>query len=321
MNKKQFIFFFFLSFATGKIMAQLDAQFSQYTENQAVTNPGSIAGNDMLNLSGVYRQQWAGFKNAPSDMFFSLNTPITVFETKHGAGLAFSKENIGLFQTQSVLLQYSYKIKLSYGILGLGLNVGFINQTFKKDEADLTGNGGQLGDGDNYHDLNDPFLTAKETDDIVFDAGVGCFFSNPDMYVGISVLHLTAPKTDYGGATNLYVPRVFYLTGGYNISLSNAFYVLKPSTIIRTDFHSFQIQLTGLLEYNKKIQGGLSYRLQDAIVFMVGANLISGLYAAYSYDLPISKMIRSGGSHEVSLRYSFKPEFSKKNKYKSVRIL
>jgi len=112
-----------------------------------------------------------------------------------------------------------------------------------------------------------------------------------------------------------------YLTGGYNISLPNTFYALKPSTLIKTDFSSFQMEFTGLLEYNKKIQGGLSYRFQDAFVFIIGINLFSGLYAAYSYDLPTSRMIISGGSHEISLRYSFKPEFSKRNKYKSERIL
>lgn len=304
------------------MQGQFDAQFSQYMENQAATNPGSIADNDMLNLFGVYRQQWAGFKNAPSDMFFSVNTPVSIAGTRHGIGLSFLRENIGLFNNQSVLLQYSYKMKLLDGELGLGLNIGFVNQTFDHNSADPTGNGGQVGDGDQYHEQDDTFLSsAIEENDIAFDAGVGCFFSNKKMYVGLSVLHLTAPKMDYGGSAILYIPRIFYLTGGYNIPLSNALYVLKPSTLIKTDFSSFQAELSTLLEYNKKIQGGISYRLQDAFVFMIGINLFSGLYAAYSYDLPTSKMIQSGGSHEISLRYSFKPEFAKKNKYKSDRIL
>lgn len=321
MKKKRFIFFFFLSFFAKEIYAQFDAQFSQYMENQAATNPGSIAENDMLNLFGVYRMQWAGFKNAPEDMFFSVNTPVSIADTKHGIGLAFSRESIGLFINQSVLLQYSYKLKLFDGVLGLGLNLGIINQTFDKSEADLTGNAGALADGDDYHSQDDVLINATEDVDNAFDVGFGCFFSNKKMYVGLSVLHLTAPKTDFGESSIFYVPRIYYLTGGYNISLPNTFYTLKPSTQIRTDFSSFQIELTALLEYNKKIQGGISYRLQDAFVFMIGINLFSGLYAGYSYDLPYSKMIRSGGSHEISLRYSFKPEFAKKNKYKSERIL
>jgi hypothetical protein len=90
---------------------------------------------------------------------------------------------------------------------------------------------------------------------------------------------------------------------------------------MRTDFESSQIELSCLLEYDKRIRGGLSYRFGDAFVFLVGIDLFSGLSLGYSYDLPVSKMIMSGGSHEVYMRYSFKPEFSKKNKYKSDRIL
>ena len=321
MKKRLFIFFFFLGIFVGEMLAQFDAQFSQYAENQAAMNPGAVAENDMLNLFGVYRWQWAGFKNAPSDAFFSVNTPISIAGTEHGLGFIFLRGSKGLFLNQSVLLQYSYKMKLLDGVLGLGLNVGYVNQTFNRSDADPTGNGGLVGDGDDYHQLGDQMLSATEDVDNAFDAGVGCFFSNKKMYAGISVLHLGEPNVDYGGTTILYIPRIFYLTGGYNISLSNTLYLLKPSTLIKTDFSSCQVELTALLEYDKKIQGGISYRLEDAFVFIIGINLFNGLYAAYSYDLPTSRMIRSGGSHEISLRYSFKPEFARKSKYVNVDIL
>jgi type IX secretion system PorP/SprF family membrane protein len=322
MQKKRFIFFFFLCFLVEGIQAQLDPQFSHYMENQAATNPGSIAQNEMLNLSGAYKQQWSGFKNAPENMFFSVNMPLTIAETKHGVGIGFLRESVGLFRNQSVLLQYSYKMKLFDGVLGLGLNVGVVNQTFNRNDADPTGNGGQIPDGDDYHSQNDQILSgASEDDDIAFDAGFGAFFTNDDMFAGLSVLHLTAPETDFGGSTKLYIPRIFYLTGGYNISLSNTFYVVKPSTQIRTDLSSYQIELTCLLEYNKKIHGGISYRLQDAFVFMLGLDLFNGLNIGYAYDLPTSKMIKSGGSHEIFLRYSFKLELAKKNKVRAIDVL
>jgi len=326
MKKKRFIFFFFLGFFVGEMQAQFDAQFSLYAENKEAINPGAIAENDLLNLSGIYRGQWigSGFKYAPSNLFFSVNTPVSIAGTEHGIGLSGFRNSAGLFVNMNGLLQYSYKMKLLDGMLGLGLNVGVINQTFDPDKrANPTGGSGK-DDGNEYHEENDPSLPTGGKDDrpTAFDAGVGCFFSNKKMYVGLSALHLTAPRMSYNDLTEgLYVPRIFYLTGGYNISLSNTLYTLKPSTLIKTDFSSFQMELTGLLEYDKKIQGGLSYRFQDAFIFIVGINLFDGLYAACSYDLPTSKMIISGGSFEVSLRYSFKPEFAKKNKYKSDRIL
>ena len=324
MKKKWFIFFFFLGFFVGEMQAQVDAQFSQYAENQEAMNPGAVAENDLVNLFGVFRQQWAWIgkgTNAPYNMFFSVNAPVSIAGTKHGVGLSFLRGKAGLFINQSVLLQYSYKMQLLDGVLGLGLNVGWMEQRFDRTNADPTGGKGQLGDGDDYHDTNDPFLATADENATTFDAGVGCFFSNKEMYAGISVLHLGAPTMDYGTSATLYVPRVFYLTGGYNISLSNPLYLLKPSTLVKTDFRSFQMELTALLEYDKKIQGGLSYRFEDAFVFIVGVNLFSGLRAAFSYDLPVSRMIRTGGSYEVALRYSFKPEFARRSKYKSVDIL
>lgn len=288
-------------------------------------NAGAVAQNDMMNLLGAYRLQWAGFSDAPVDMFFSVNTPLSISGTKHGVGLVFSSENIGLFKDQSVLLQYSYKMKLWKGVVGLGLNVGFLSQTFDFSGVDFTGNGGSPIEGDEYHKNDDSYSSSGEgVDDnaLTFDAGVGAYYSDDEMFVGLSVAHLNSGTTNFGkDSAEMYVPRVFYLTGGYNIPQSNAFYTLKPSTQIRSDFSDFQMDLTCVLEYDKRIRGGLTYRLGDAFVFLVGMDLFSGLRLGYSYDLPVSKMIVSGGSHEIYLRYSFKPEFSKKNKYKSDRIL
>ena len=96
---------------------------------------------------------------------------------------------------------------------------------------------------------------------------------------------------------------------------------VKPSVLFGTDFKSSVLNFTCLGEFKKRFSGGLGYRWGDSIDFLIGANLLNGLYAGYAYDLPVSGMIKSGGSHEICLRYSFKPEFSKKNKYKSERIL
>lgn len=327
MKKRRLILFFCVwILSLSRVSAQFDAIYSNYMELPETNNPGAVAQNEMMNLLGAYRLQWAGFSDAPVDMFFSVNMPFVVSGTKHGVGLVFSSENIGLFKNQSVLLQYSYKMKFWKGYMGLGLDLGFLNQTFDISDADFTGGGGSAVAGDEYHKDDDPMASKGPGGDgnsaLTFDAGVGAYYSDDDMFVGLSVAHLNAGTLDFGSdSAELYVPRIFYLTGGYNIPLSNAFYVLKPSTQFRTDFGDFQMDLSCLVEYDKRIRGGLTYRLGDAFVFMVGMDLLSGLRLGYAYDLPVSKMIVSGGSHEVYLRYSFKPEFSKKNKYKSDRIL
>lgn len=304
-------------------VAQLDAQYSHYMDVPEANNPGAVAANDMMNIFGIYRLQWAGFKDAPKEMFFSVNLPLTISGTKHGVGLVFSSDALGLFKSQDVLLQYSYKMKLSKGVLGLGLNIGFLSQTYDKANADFTGSGNTVIDGDEYHKSDDAYTYSGAEDNAVgFDVGVGGYYKDEKIFAGISVAHLNSKSTNYGlDSALMYVPRIFYLTGGYNILLPNTLYTLKPSTQVRTDFHSLQADLSCIVEYNKRINGGLSYRFGDSFIFFLGGNLVTGLTLGYSYDLPISKMIGSGGSHEIYLRYSFKPEFSKKNKYKSDRIL
>ena len=91
---------------------------------------------------------------------------------------------------------------------------------------------------------------------------------------------------------------------------------------MKTDFATWQCELGSTIQYKEKYWGGLGYRFQDAIIFQVGMQLANGLTIGYAFDLPISSMIyTSVGSHELSLSYSFKIEFSKKQTYKSIRHL
>lgn len=329
MRKKHLIsIVFFLTISMLNSMAQVP-QFSQYMEMPTTTNPAAVAEDEMMSVFGVFRRQWAGFSGGPQNVFASFNAPFKAGRTKHGAGIVFSSDEIGLFRNQSVLLQYSYKVKLRSGRLSLGLGVGFINNTFDKDKVDFTGESNKVMSGDDFHKESDPFVsgwTEKSEDDqmsdILFDVSFGAMYSTDNYYIGLSALHLTSGTIDYGNETyTMYVPRTFFLTGGYNFTTSNPLVTLTPSAMLKTDFCSWQAEVSGLLEYNKRVRGGISYRFGDAFVFILGMDVISGLRLGYSYDLPTSKLIRSGGSHEVYLRYSFKPQFTKKNKYKSDRIL
>lgn len=316
-----------LSISFVDVLAQKSPQFSQYMEYQSAINPAAVGIDELMSVGGVYRLQWVGFDDAPKNLFFSLNYPFRIGDTKHGVGLIFSSDDIGLFKNQSVLLQYSYKFSLpkTKGELSLGLNVGFINQKFDKDGVDLTGGDGELMEGDEYHQSTDPFIegfTAEEYSDVTFDASFGCMYRSENYYIGLSALHLNAPKIDMGSEKYMmYVPRTYHLLGGYTFKTHNPEWTVTPSAQFKTDFSTWQADVTGLLEYSKRIRGGISYRFGDSFIFLFGIDIIQGLQLGYSYDLPTSKMIRSGGSHEVSLRYCFKPQFAKKNKYKSERIL
>lgn len=317
------IFALIISLSGAK--AQKQAEFSQYMEFQSALNPAAVAVDELMSVGGIFRLQWAGYSKAPKDLYFSVAYPFKVGNSCHGVGLVFSSDDIGLFKNQSVLLQYSYKFRLSVGEMSLGMNVGFLSQTFDKDGVDLTGGDGELMSGDEYHQTSDAFIDGFTKDgysDVAFDVSFGCMFRTDYYNVGLSAQHLTAPKIELGSeAYQMYVPRSYHLMGGYTFETHNPKWEITPSAHICTDFSTWQAEVTGLFEYNRRVRCGMSYRFGDAFVFLFGMDIIQGLRFCYSYDLPTSKMIRSGGTHEMSLKYSFKPQFSRKNKYKSERIL
>ena len=308
--------------------AQFDTQRTQYMHGPSAYCPGAVAQNEMCNVFGLYRLQWAGFEDAPHDVVVSGDVPFSIAGTKHGIGVSFVTEEIGAFKNQAFLLQYAYKMQLWRGQLGLGLNLGAASLGSVNDfEFDFTGTGkGEVKE--DYHKVSSLDL---ENAGMAFDCGFGAFYSDERLFLGFSVLNLNKPSFDVGvgsgqtGESNsdseTSMARIFYFTGGYDLPLSNADFHLKPSALFRTDFNVNSFDLSCLVDYKKRFVGGLGYRLGDSFDFLVGANLLNGLFIGYAYDLPVSGMIKSGGSHEVCLKYSFKLEFAKKNKYKSERIL
>ena len=114
----------------SKAHAQSDAQFSQYWELPSYYNPGAAGTSDLLNIHAATRQQWVGMPGAPKTFTIMGDMPFTLFKQQHGVGAIISTEKIGLFSNTSLGLQYSFKVKLLGGQLGLGLQLGFINQVF-----------------------------------------------------------------------------------------------------------------------------------------------------------------------------------------------
>lgn len=301
--------------------SQFDSQRTQYMYGPTAYNPGALAEKDLCNVYGDFRLQWAGFKGAPKDVTVAADLPFTIGDSRHGLGISFMDDKVGLFENMDFQVQYAFKFNLWRGNLGLGLSMGALNQTFDSQEADFTG-GGELT-GDDYHKSTDIMNPSGDQSEISFDATVGAYYSDEQLYLGVSFMHFNRPKFDFGDLESVEIPPLLYMTFGYYMKMSNEDYHLKPSILYSTDFNSSQLDLDLLVNYKKKLQCGLGYRLGDSFSFLVGADnlVLDGLFLGYSYDLPVSGMIKSGGSHEVCLKYSFKLDFSRKNKYKSERIL
>lgn len=342
MKKFLFILLSLFLVSTNILFAQFDSQISNFGAIKNYYNPGYAGQSGLLQLTALSRLQWVGIEGAPKTTIISAEMPLNLFGREHGVGVSMYNDRQGLFSANVISGQYSYKTKLFGGNLGIGLQFGFINETFDATKISIP-------EESEDHDNND---TAKPTGNEVkgtsIDAGFGIYWHNKRLYAGLSVQHLLAPELELQEKYVLEIPRTYYFTAGYNIPLNNPFIELQPSVLVKTiEPSSFvvegdsilvevekrnvmkamltqtQIDVSLKLTYNKMFWAGLSWRNKDAVVVMLGGRL-KMFELGYAYDYPISA-IRGGswGSHELYIKYAVDLSKKKKGntKHKSVRIL
>ncbi|MGL4293699.1 MAG: PorP/SprF family type IX secretion system membrane protein [Bacteroidales bacterium] len=313
--RNRYICFIFFLLALNSVVAQQEAQISQYWALPGYINPAALSLNDRLTVSALDRMQWTGIPNAPKTFFVTAETPFKLMKKKHSAGIIVVSDRAGLFANTDFALQYAFRLKLWQGELSLGLRVGFTSQSFDGTKVDIPDSPEHVGSSGDIPTTN---VSAMG-----FDAGVGAFYYHPRFYAGLSASHLTQSELELDEKSFIQLKRVYYFTAGGNIPLRNPLYELHPSVLVKSTFQNTQFDMTMRLMYNKMFWGGISYRWNDAVVLMAGAE-IKGIRFGYAYDIGTSPIAKaSNGSHEIFAAYALKIDFSpkSKNKHKSIRIL
>lgn len=288
--------------------------FTQYYNTFMFSNPAFAGMSEGICVNGIYRQQWAGFKDkngdvvSPQDFLITVDAPVRIFHG--GVGVSIAQDKLGQQSDIIVDLSYSFHLNLSFGTLGIGAGLNIINRSL---------------DGSKFQPVKeDPILPKSEVSDIRLDANVGLFLSQPDKYYfGISVTNLLESgfkKLDPSGEAVMLTDRTIYVTGGYTFTLSNNLFEIIPSAMILSDLASTQYNVTGIVRYNDKFWAGLNYRFEESVGVIVGVRF-KDFRIGYSYDI---NTMRLGipGSHEVGLSYCFKIKGDRsKTSYKNTRYL
>ncbi|MDZ7633664.1 MAG: type IX secretion system membrane protein PorP/SprF [Bacteroidales bacterium] len=297
------------------VFGQQDPVLSQYMFNTQTYNPGYSGMTGMITATAMTRQQWVGFPGAPSTTIFNVSTPFSLFGLRSGAGLLVEADKYGFSNDINLSLSYSYLFNLGSGTLGAGFSAGMLNKTLAPEWFIPSGPSHTPPSGD-------PLIPENDESFVALDISAGIYYQALSYYAGFSVTHLNQPEIKYS-ETATYVSRQYYLTAGYYFQLPNPSLELIPSVFIANDGATTQYLATAMVRYNKKIWGGVSYRISDAITGFAGVELYNGLKIGYGYDFPISE-IRKGtsGSHEFVVSYSFDLGLGKSvTKYKSIRFL
>lgn len=306
---------------TTSLYAQFDGQVSQYMLNSPGFNPAAIGREGMLDITGQHRLQWIGMPNGGSTTWFNLHTPLKFGDDKHRIGLRFGNDRVGLFTSQGVHLQYAYRFKIGKGNLQLGLQPGVLSVGFSGDSIRMPEN-----PASEYHEAGaDPALPTTQLQGVGLDIGAGAWYTLGGMYAGISWSHLNAPVISWNEEQDFTPASTLYFTGGYQKTLRNPRYVLKPSFLVQTDLVNWLAEVSVLGYYDQHYWGGISYRYGNAVVLMAGITIANGLSLGYSFDIPASPVIRATwGSHEVLVSYQLNINTGgggHRQSYKNIRIL
>lgn len=279
-------------------------------------NPAFAGQSENLNVLGLHRIQWVGISGAPQSTFVMADMPLRFGKTQHGVGVLFFSESIGLFNNMHIAGQYAYKRKLFGGTLSIGLQAGVVNQVFDGEKA-------LLPEKNKYMNRVDGAIPLTVVEAMALDLNLGLFYAHEKFYVGLGATHVTEPELQFDDNVYSYVGRALNLTGGYNIQTANPLYELQPSVFLKTDMISFQADITARVIYNKMFNGGVTWRVNESFVLLLGATL-GRFQVGYAYDFPYNSLLRaSSGSHELMVKFSLKLNKTKTGNYKhkSVRVL
>lgn len=266
---------------------------TQFIFNTYLVNPAVAGTKNYIPIMASYRNQWAGFDNAP--VTYTLSSHMQIPNTKMGAGAVFFNDDFGgAFRRTGAELTGSYHVDLNnQDAVSFGLS-GIVSQ-FNFDSSDLV-----------VYDQNDESITGQIENKFNFDANFGLMVYGPNYFFGFSVPQLIQTKIDFATSTTQNqnkTARHFLFMGSYKYFITNDL-DLQPSAMAKfTGSTPVQFDVYVKLTYQDFLWGGISYRHKDAIAFSTGAEY-QGFAFGYSYDVTVTDAQNfSPHTHELTLGY------------------
>lgn len=298
--------------AVPVVRAQQEPAFVHYWRLEPQFNPAAAGRMPQLSIDAAYQSHAAGFEDAGGTMYAGADMAFRIGRTRHGVGVAFQQDEIGLFAHQRFSVQYAYHFRLFGGTLSVGAEVDMLAEKVDGSKADL-------GDAD------DPAFPSTEMSGSKFDASAGLWYARGPWYAGLAAQHLTAPTVLLGETNEIGIKSLYNFTAGYNIRTRTPLFTVVPSALLRYDGTDFRADVTARLVYareKKRMYGGLNYSPQHSVAGFVGGTF-HGIDISYSYEAFTGGMGIGSGQHEVTLGYRLDLDLGRKgkNRHKSVRFL
>lgn len=316
--------------------AAAQESFSHYFLMPSLYNPAAAGASGMLSVNGI-----AGIHSLrgddPDANAYALTASAPIGPV--GLGITASFDKTLLTSTNIAALQANYAFKLAGGRLSAGLGAAYLGM--KYDCPTITPNPPITP--------ITPITPKTKLKGHGIDLSLGLYYTHPQFWGAISLLHALAPEIDFGQLPSSSnsddgdetpdipsanetsnekikqkVPRTFVAMGGTTIPLSRKI-ELMPSAMLRSGGGLTRVELTGRVRFLRILSLGAAWRNAEAATLLAGVEY-RGFHAGYSYSHPLSRAWRDAGGHgrhEITAGYSVRLSASKKpaTRHKSIRIM
>ncbi len=266
--------------------AQNDIQLSQQMFSRITYNPAATGNSDYLQVFAFVRDQWGGFRDAPSTQVFNIHNYFK--KAKIGAGLNIVNDKMGVENSLNIKMSYAYHVWFSSkSILSFGVGAGIMYKYFSRGDLQAS----------------DQTTIQMEQNKTKPDFNFGLEFNTKRLTIGVSTTHLNQSLEN---STNYKVPRHYYFYTKYRFSLSDKVDIIPAISLNSSEFIT-QKEFNTTAFFSEKFFVGASYRYDEAFVFLAGMNINTWLRLGYSYDMNSGPLqSSSNGSHEISISAKIK---------------
>lgn len=298
----------FIAVTIQGLVAQQDAQYTQYMFNTLSVNPAYAGSRGQLTFAGLYRSQWVGLNGSPETFTINLHSPIR--DSRLGYGLSIVNDNIGDGTVQetyfdavvSYTLDVSQNAKLSFGLKGGG---NMLSLDFSK----LRNFDEEVVQQDNIDNQFSP------------NFGLGVYYHTDKFYAGFSAPNILETEffdnsaTDANNVNFLAAERInFYFITGYVFDLSGNF-KFKPALLTKAVGGApLQVDISANFLFNDRFSFGAAYRWDAAVSALAGFQITDQIMLGLAYDKETTELGTrrfNDGSFEVFLRLELLKKFQR----------
>jgi type IX secretion system PorP/SprF family membrane protein len=292
--KKPSVILIFIIWYMG-LFAQQEPQFNQYMFNRVSLNPASAGVSGAVCLSGIYRNQWMGYKDEEGTTVnprtFGISFDMPVYAIKSGVGLTFQQNKTGAEKNIDFKLDYAYHhVFQKKHMLSFGLSFGLLSKSI--DYSQLKS-----------FDDDSLFLGNTAEKGTITDIGLGVHYQLfRKCYAGFSATNLLGSSAEIG-APEFKLARHYYLFGGYDFEFRTRKkhdLVLTPGFLLKATAGAVKVDLNAIVTYDDFLWGGVVYRVENAIGIMAGVNY-NGLRLGISYDYTLNSLFATGSKNSVEV--------------------